>query len=143
MWEDYKKYWKRNFAKSVGGRSGLRAWLFLFSAFVANILIILAWFAPLLMIVKFAALVDFVPAQIAAPVAISVMELIALAQLIFLSCTKRGDRLLTSVAEKIESALFPLATSEAEHALITPHLHQSFISFIPPVPTAPPRICRA
>jgi len=137
MFERYKKYWMRNFAKSVVNRRGLRAWKFLLFAFVANMGFILAWFAPLLLVTKFAVIFDLVSAQTAVQVVVPVMQLFALIHLVYFSLTKHGDRMITSVATKIESFLFPRKTKNKQKKYIS--VRQTFTSHIPPVPCAPPR----
>lgn len=137
MFKTYKKYWKRNFAKSVMNRRGLRAWMFLFFAFISNMGFILAWFVPLLLATKVVVILDLVSAQTAVQIVVPAMQLFALIHLVYFSLTKRGDRMITSVATKIESFLFPRKTKNKQAKHIS--ARQTFSSHIPPVPCAPPR----
>jgi hypothetical protein len=138
----YKKWWMRNFSQSVGNdRTGLRAWIFLLICFVANVGIIISWFVAMLAITKLAVMLNFVPEQNSAQIAIAVMNIMAFGHLIFFCLTKRGENLLRDISEKIESALFPVRF-KVRPALIKTQFHQLFKSFIPPVPTAPPRTSR-
>ncbi len=144
MWKEYQTYWKHNYAKSVGYRSGLRAWKYLCSVFIANMLIIPQWFIPLLVFSKLVIVLDFVPSVEVAEFSIALTYVFAFIQLIYICCTKRGEKLITTKATKIESKLFPQVptASEADHVSIKHPPRLLFTSYTPPVPTAPPRTNR-
>lgn len=139
MFESYKKYWKQNFARSVGYRRGRCAWNFLAFVFVVNIGIIFAWFAALILIAKLAVVLGFMEAQTAAAAAIVVMEIIALWQLVFFAFTKRGDKLITDIASKMES-MFLGANSQQSGTDKPLAFSSAYTSHIPQIPTTPPRL---
>jgi hypothetical protein len=144
MWGKYKKLWMQNFTKDFGNRTGLVACLYAFYLSVVNFGIIVVWFVSLLCLTWLAVHFDLLLPNEAAPVAIMIMNVMALTHLCVFSYSKFCGKAVTILANKLEHVvrqvvMLYLPNFGLPKKIKFSDYFESVLSHIPPVPCAPPR----
>lgn len=143
MCKKSKINWKKNINRSNEGRTASQMFFFFFLSFYSSIETILYWFVPLLILTGFAAYFHLGQPQTIATLFISLMNFMLLVHLAF-GCTKRGEKLITLKAKKLEAMLFSrvklISNNIPPYKLI--YCLKEIVNYISPVPTTPPRTSR-